>query len=369
MEVNQVGEAFCLLDCLSFEKAPLKNTIVVTITFIAIGILLGAAIGALASIPLGGPMVLGFACGAFLAISLFFYNLFSMEVKEIPCSNLETKLSNPLDEIKIQIARKKTYDSFPGHFPPDILKLFFSSPTFSLNTLRALACVSKDWNKLIHNLNQERVKKVASIIKFIGWEAWEKFGWKFEDEDNKFPLIFPDIVEKLSKKSPIIWTILYIPERANVKKIGELGAKHLPKKNNCPKKSGFFMELGLTSSKIFRLNSVGRSYFAVISKAVIDGSLNKNFEKHCKKVKSLSKEDNIKYRFPKLVEVVSMVYLFKFAFKEELLSSTVTRTFEPQYGCPLRAGAVNQRGMHIAEDDRNRPTMEHQGILAVWCTE
>jgi hypothetical protein len=332
-------------DYFSFEKEALRTDLTITVTSVAIGIFLAATLVIEAPAPIILTIGLGVTVGILFAITIITYRRFSLSIAPKPLA------------------------PFPDSFPSDLLPLFFSYTDIGLNTIKALACTSKGCHKIAYTINDNRLKKVASIAQYIGPKAWEGFGWEFEENETKAPLIFPDIIRKLeeicpadsskSKQAKETHAVLLMPRRVTLATF-----KILAKKQPYRQKGYRNLDKEIFSAVNF---PIVNSYFVIATTALINGSNDETLKQHSERISSLSPVGEGSYRFPKIIEVLALAHLYKSAFNLSLFNHSYTRTLEIVDDYETSAGSFDDDGLYITDTGPD-VKWENIGVIAALAT-
>ncbi len=184
----------------------------------------------------------------------------------------------------------------------DIFNLII--PYANFDTLNTLLEVSKGINGLIFKLNEQRKKAVEGIA--FGKEEWFKFHNHYIEGNE--PLLPRDIIQILNsfdrdnlKKIKDTHFFTLIPRDICVENFKELVHKTFGYRVN----GGTYTCANASPEiKCYSTTLTRRSYWVLISKEILNGSLNKTFEEQQEIVSELTLKDRVNYQIPDSIEVI-----------------------------------------------------------------
>ncbi len=170
MQINTLGNQLSNWEISFFEEGLIKKDIAITVASVALGALVGAAIAAVASTPLGLTIGFGAGVGVLIAIVAVVFRRFNSLPEEVKVQSLNAVYSEPL--------------------PLDVIREIAKYADF--DTLKIVSRVSKGVSKEISILNEDR-RKIVRIA--FGKEEWLKF---YDLDVGIEPMLPRDIIEILN---------------------------------------------------------------------------------------------------------------------------------------------------------------------------
>ncbi|MBA3603600.1 MAG: hypothetical protein H0W50_08165 [Parachlamydiaceae bacterium] len=247
------------------------------------------------------------------------------------CGNQLSNLGSSFSEKSIQNNSTITNDSvvavasiFSEFSPMDVVGEITKYADF--DTLKVLLSVSKNINTVIFSQNEERSKLVKGVA--FGKEEWLKF---YDLDIGNEPLLSRDNIKMFNSPDPsdptkrLIDTHLLtlIPKGVSVTSFGELAKKHFPTRRAYRDAYQPILDVVATPNE--------KSYWALMSKDVLNGSRNKSFETQQKMVAVLSQNANVNCEIPSALEAAVSILTHQVRSGERLFSDnplTATRCLE-----------------------------------------
>ncbi len=235
---------------------------------------------------------------------------------------------------------------FFDFLPMDVVREITKDADF--DTSKTLLSVSKGMNNLISNQNKDRRKLVKGVA--FGKEEWLKF---YDLDIGLEPMISRDIIKILNSPCHMDPTrslrdthiLTLIPKGVSLKNLGELAKKKFPTI------TGYGYAYQPILDELETLND--KSYWALMSKDVINGSGDESFEKQQEIVAKLSQNANVNCEVPSALEAAISILTHQVRLGERLFCDnpiTFTRCLEVYKGCRLLVGCFTPSGLDIDDD-------------------
>ncbi len=222
-------------------------------------------------------------------------------------------------------------------FPVDVLREITKYADF--DTSKILLSVSKDMNNVISDQNEERRKLVKGVA--FGKEEWLKF---YDLDIGNEPLLPRDIIEILKSVGDSHFLTL-IPKGQSVKSFGELTKKYFPTSTGYGYAYQPILDVLETPN--------GKSYWALMSKDVLNGSRDKKFETQQKMVDVLSQNANVNCEIPTALEAAVSIVTHHVRSGERLFSDnplTYTRCLDVYKVYQVVVGGFALSGLCVSYD-------------------
>ncbi len=258
---------------------------------------------------------------------------------EVQLSNLVSSFSE--NSIRNDITLTVT-SIYCEHLPMDVIPEIIKYTDF--DTSKNFFSVSKYIRKVIFIQNEERRKSVKGIA--FGKEEWLKF---YDVDIGNEPLLPRDIIEILNRPDHLdptrslrnTHTLTLIP-RVSVKSIGELNKKYFPTS------TGYGHAYQPVLDQLETPND--KSYWSLMSKEVLNGSRDKNYETQQKMVAVLSKNAKVNCEIPTALEAVVSILTHHVRSGERLFSvnpETSTRCLDVYKCNPVVVGHFAPSGLEF----------------------
>ncbi len=247
-------------------------------------------------------------------------------------SNLEGSFSEKSVINELELTVTSIYFEL---LPKDVVQEITKYADFDAS--KNLLSVSKWISKVISIQNEARKKLVTGIA--FGKEEWFKF---YDLDIGNEPMLPRDIIEIL-KSVGDTYALTLIPKGQSLKSLGELAKKYFPTSTGYDEQAHKpLVDILETANE--------KSYWALMSKDVLNGSRGIDFEAQKKMIAEFSQNANVNCEIPTALEAAVSILTHHVRSKERLFSSnpmTYTRCLEFYIGCHVVVGGFAPSGLHV----------------------
>ncbi|MBA3603685.1 MAG: hypothetical protein H0W50_08605 [Parachlamydiaceae bacterium] len=230
---------------------------------------------------------------------------------------------------------KSAVSIFSEVFPLEVVREITNYADF--DTSKILLRVSKGMNNVISSQNEERRKLVKGMA--FGKEEWLKF---YDQDIGNEPLFPRNIIEILKSVGDSFFLTL-IPKGQSVKSFGELSKKYFPTS------TGYDEDVFKPILEVLETPN-DKSYWALMSKDVLNGSRGKKFEAQQKMVAEFFQNANVNCKVPTALEAVVSILTHHVRSGERLFSDnpiTYTRCLDVYKGYQVVVGGFALSGLRV----------------------